>query len=103
MASIPEREFTSVGTALSEKEPRPSWPVSPRPQAHTVPSDFRNRLWLEPPAAATTPVSPDACTGTLLVPVVPLPSRPYESLPHPHAVPSDLTTRVWLEPVVILT
>src|SRR5215218_6046849 len=44
--------FTSTGVLLSVFVPSPSSPSWFKPQAQTVPSFFRARLWLAPPAMA---------------------------------------------------
>ena len=79
--------------------PRPSWPRSFRPQAHTVPSDRRARLNSSPAATwVMTPLRPLTWTGVDRSVVVPSPSAPCSLIPQAVTVPSDRTARLWVLP-----
>src|SRR6266704_3341704 len=81
--------------------PLPTWPVSLRPQAHTVPSDRRARLWLAPADTWMTPVSPVTRTGVYRSVSLPSPSSPRPLPPQAQTVPSGVRARVWLYPAEI--
>src|SRR2546428_547437 len=83
LAITPFRPLTCPGVLLqlapvvgSQVVPLPSWSPRLSPQAHTVPSFLRARLWYPPPAMAVTPFRPLTSTGVVLGIVVPLPNWP---------------------------
>ena len=57
---------TGTGTLLLVVVPSPSSPEKFWPQAMTVPSSSRARLWLPPPASARRPLRPLTPTGSVL-------------------------------------
>ena len=92
---------TNTGTLLSVVLLLPSWPYSLNPQAATVPSEHKARLWAAPAATETTvlPASTPLCVtraGTWLSIVLLLPSWPYPLPPQAATVPSEHKARLWL-------
>src|SRR5687768_1728193 len=85
--------MTRAGTKLGPTVPRPSSPYVSYPHDHTVPSDFKARLWVAPTEISLMPVSPWTCVryGVIETPL-------NEVHPHPHTVPSDARARLWYPP-----
>ena len=91
---------TRTGTLVFVVLLLPSSPALLYPQAATVPSEHRARLW-SPPAATETTVLPASTpldvtrTGTLLLVVLLLPSCPNPFHPQAATVPSEHRARLW--------
>src|SRR5919199_86150 len=99
----PGRPLTCTGVLLEAISSSPSWPLILcswplvlEPQAQTVPSFFRARLYELPPAMASTPSRPSTCTGVLLEVIVPLPSWPLPLSPQAQTVPSPFRAKLCL-------
>src|SRR6266516_989498 len=90
----PLSPITSTGTLLFPVAPLPSWPFCPAPQAMTLPSLSRARLYAEPSEIAATSLSPLTSTGTELLSLAPLPSCPF--LPPPQAMTLPFLSRARL-------
>ena len=61
--------------------PFPSWPKLLKPQANTVPLEFRASPWNPPAATAVMLLKLVICTGLKLFTVVPMPSGQRYWLP----------------------
>src|SRR5688572_22158421 len=63
--SEPPMLCTCTGTSLLVKLLRPSWPLVPKPQHHTVLSLLRAHVWRAPAVISTTLVSGEKWVGSL--------------------------------------